>query len=590
MVCAALALAAAAAQAAPKYEANWTSLDKRPIPAWFNEAKFGVFVCWGPYSVPAWVDQGYPEWYGWHMQYPDSPVAKFHLKNYGAQFKYEDFAPLLKAELWDPDFWADLFVKSGARYVVTTAKFHDGYCLWPCAGAENVRTKQWNSMVVGPHRDLLGELTAAGRKRGLKMGVYFSLYEWWHPLWLDPAKRERFVLEHMHPQFKELVTRYQPPIIILDGEWDMDYRKWHSEELAAWLYNESPVRDYVAVNDRWGQCRSQHGGYYSSEYGGGEYPPWHAWQEDRGIGHSYGFNRNESIYDYASATDLIRLLSKICGNGGNLILSMGPTPDGRLPVIMQERLLEIGRWLALNGEAIYGSRANPFWPRRFAWGTCTQKPGRLFLHVHDARQRAIDLRGLHNAVSKAYLLADRAQHPLPTSPLADGVHIDLPRTLPDPAVSVVALEIQGPPSVDKTTQQDDDGGVFLHCFAMKVRGTKAKVVFEGASRVLHVGEWSNPADKVCVDFVLRDPGPFEVLATYSSDQAAAGSRFAISIGDQRLAGVTENTGEWGKYKTVSLGRITLANKGRHTLCVSPAADGPWKGMGLQSVTLRPVKK
>ena len=136
MVCAALALAAAAAQAAPKYEANWTSLDKRPIPAWFNEAKFGVFVCWGPYSVPAWVDQGYPEWYGWHMQYPDSPVAKFHLKNYGAQFKYEDFAPLLKAELWDPDFWADLFVKSGARYVVTTAKFHDGYCLWPCAGAE----------------------------------------------------------------------------------------------------------------------------------------------------------------------------------------------------------------------------------------------------------------------------------------------------------------------------------------------------------------------------------------------------------------------------------------------------------------------
>ena len=217
----------------------------------------------------------------------------------------------------------------------------------------------------------------------------------------------------MHPQFKELVTRYQPPIIILDGEWDMDYRKWHSEELAAWLYNESPVRDYVAVNDRWGQCRSQHGGYYSSEYGGGEYPPWHAWQEDRGIGHSYGFNRNESIYDYASAADLIRLLSKICGNGGNLILSMGPTPDGRLPVIMQERLLEIGRWLALNGEAIYGSRANPFWPRRFAWGTCTQKPGRLFLHVHDARQRAIDLRGLHNAVSQAYLLADRRSTPCP---------------------------------------------------------------------------------------------------------------------------------------------------------------------------------
>ena len=125
---------------------------------------------------------------------------------------------------------------------------------------------------------------------------------------------------------------------------------------------------------------------------------------------------------------------------------------------------------------------------------------------------------------------------------------------------------------------------------MKVQGTKAKVVFEGASRVLHVGEWSNPADKVGVDFELHEPGPLEVLATYSSDHAAAGSRFVISIGDQRLAGATESTGEWGKYKTVSLGHITLAKTGRYTLRVSLAPDGPWKGIGLQSVTLRPVKK
>ena len=319
------------------------------------------------------------------------------------------------------------------------------------------------------------------------------------------------------------------------------------------LYNESPVRDYVAVNDRWGQCRSQHGGYYSSEYGGGEYPPWHPWQEDRGIGHCYGFNRNESIYDYASAAELIRLLSKICGNGGNLILSVGPTPDGRIPVIMQERLLEIGRWLAQNGEAVYGSRANPFWPRWFSWGACTQKPGRLFLHVHDAQRKAIDLRGIHNSVTKAYLLADKTHRPLSISPLADGVHIDLSQPLPDPAVSVVALEIQGPPSVDKTAQQDDDGSVYLHCYAMKVQGTKAKVVFEGASRVLHVGEWSDPADKVHVDFDLHEPGPLEVLATYSSDQASAGSRFVVSVGAQRLSGVTENTGGVGEVQDPIVG-------------------------------------
>ncbi len=253
---------------------------------------------------------------------------------------------------------------------------------------------------------------------------------------------------------------------------------------------------------------------------------------------------------------------------------------------MQERLLEIGRWLAVNGEAIYGSRANPFWPRRFAWGACTQKPGRLFLHVHDSQHKAIDLRGIHSTVTKAYMLADKARRPLRIAPLADGIHIDLPQPLPDSAVSVVALEIQGPLSVDKTPQQEDDGSVYLHCFAMKVQGTKAKVVFEGASRVLHVGGWSDRAEKVHVDFDLHEPSPLEVLATYSSDAAAAGSRFVVSVGEQQLLGVTENTGDWGKYKTLSLGQITLAKTGRYTLWVSLAAEGSWKGMGLQSVTLR----
>jgi len=585
-----IAVATAETQAAPPYEANWASIDKRPIPAWFNEAKFGVFICWGPYSVPAWVDHGYAEWYGWNMQNPDSPTGKFHRKNYGPEFKYEDFAPLFKAELWDPDAWADLFVRSGAKYVVTTAKYHDGFCLWPCAGAETVRTKQWNSTVVGPKRDLLGELTAAGRKRGLKMGVYFSLYEWWHPLWVDRASRERFVREHMHPQFKELVARYQPPVIFLDGEWEMNDRAWHSEELAAWLYNESPVRHDVVVNDRWGQCRSRHGDFYSSEYGGGEYPPWHPWEEARGIGFSYGYNRNESIDDYASAADLIRLLSKICGNGGNLILDVGPTADGRIPVIMQERLLEIGRWLTRNGEAIYGSKASPFWPRRFSWGTCTQKPGRLFLHVHDTHRKTIDLRGIHNVPVKAYLLADKSQRPLKVKPLPDGLRVELPEPLPDAVVSVIVLEIQGEPKVETAPQQEDDGSVHVDCFAMKVQGVKAKRTFEGCSHTSHVGDWTDRADKVRGDFDLLRPGTFEVSATYSSDRAAAGSRFVVSIGDRSLSGVTEDTHAWNKYKTVSLGRITLPEKGRHTLWVSPAADGPWRGIGLQSVTLRPTTK
>ena len=156
---------------AAKYQPNWESLDQRPVPKWFNEAKFGIFVVWGPYSVPAWAPKGrYAEWYGNHMRRKGSPTAKFHAKVYGADFKYEQFAPKLTAEMWDPDQWADLFAQSGARYVVCTANYHDGYCLFP-----NPYRKNWNSMDVGPKRDLLGELGRSVRAKGMKMGIYYSL-------------------------------------------------------------------------------------------------------------------------------------------------------------------------------------------------------------------------------------------------------------------------------------------------------------------------------------------------------------------------------------------------------------------------------
>ena len=116
---------------AREYEPNWESLDTRPVPEWFNEAKFGIFVVWGPYSVPAWVDNGYAEWYGQRMRRPKDPTHGFHIKNYGADFKYEQFAPMFKAELWDPDFWADLIEKSGAKYVALTVNYHDGFAMWP---------------------------------------------------------------------------------------------------------------------------------------------------------------------------------------------------------------------------------------------------------------------------------------------------------------------------------------------------------------------------------------------------------------------------------------------------------------------------
>ncbi|MDP6522624.1 MAG: alpha-L-fucosidase [Kiritimatiellia bacterium] len=344
----------AQADAGKKYEPNWESIDTRPLPEWFNEAKFGIFIVWGPYSVPSWVPKGYAEWYWKRSKNTKDGTHKFHLENYGEGFEYEQFAPMMKAELFDADFWADIVAKSGAKYVSFTVNYHDGFAMWPTKYAKTINTDDWNSVVTGPKRDVTAELKTALEKKNVTFGIYYSLMEWFHPLWVAD-KKEQFAVEWMHPKFKEVVTKYQPSFIFLDGEWHADYKTWHSEELAAWLYNESLVKDYVVVNDRWGKTRGKHGDIFESEYGGAKGWGDHPWQEDQGMGRSYGYNRNENATDYRSVKSLIGLLTSCAMNGGNLLLDIGPTGDGRIPVIMQDRLLEMGKWLKVNGEAIYGT-------------------------------------------------------------------------------------------------------------------------------------------------------------------------------------------------------------------------------------------
>jgi len=344
--------------AAQPYQPKWESLDKRPTPEWYRDAKFGIFIHWGVYSVPAWgAPKTYSEWYWNNMadKKPDNVWWQHHKQQYGEAFEYKDFAPLFKAEHFNPDQWADLFQRSGAKYVVPTSKHHDGFCIWPSEHANKAWGRPWNSMDIGPKRDLLGELSEAVRKKGLQMGFYYSLYEWFNPLWLKD--KPRYVTEHMHPQFKDVVTRYKPAIIFSDGEWDLPSSEWKSEELLAWLYNESPCKDYVIVDDRWGkETRHHHGGYYTTEYGAGMKDDTHAWEESRGIAYSYGYNRMEPAEQYKSARELVLVLCDLVSRGGNLLLDIGPTGDGRIPEIMQDRLLEMGDWLRINGEAIYGTR------------------------------------------------------------------------------------------------------------------------------------------------------------------------------------------------------------------------------------------
>lgn len=371
-----------------KYKADWPSLNQRKIPEWFHRDKFGIFIHWGVYAVPAYAPVipnsglSYAEWYWKRIQEKRPEFISFHEKVYGKDFPYENFEKSFKAELYNPDQWADVFKQSGARYVVLTSKHHEGYCLWNSAEADRTWGRPWNAVTGTPKRDLLGDLTNSVRKAGLKMGFYYSLYEWFNPLWLIDKKR--YVDEHMFPQFKDLVIKYKPSVIFSDGEWDLSDTAWKSPELLAWLFNESPVASEVVVDDRWGKnTRGKNSGatYVTSEYGSGMDASV-IWEESQGIGHSYGYNRNEQLNDYKTSRKLILTLVDIVSRGGNLLLDIGPTADGRIPVIMQQRLIDMGTWLKTNGEGIFETTA---WRQPYQWspGKLPQKKEESFMAGYD---------------------------------------------------------------------------------------------------------------------------------------------------------------------------------------------------------------
>jgi len=384
-----------------KYEANWESLDSRPVAEWFSDAKFGIFIHWGPYSVPSWSPKGtYEEWYlQWFTsqsifgngKYTGQEIPDFHKKTYGDNFNYIDFGKIWKAELYDPAKWANLFKRSGAKYVVMTSKHHDGYTLWPNEHASKSRGYHWNSVETGPRRDLVGDYVKAMKDAGLKAGLYYSLYEWYHPWYRAGLKK--FVTDYYHPQFKELVSEYKPDLIYADGEWEKNDEYWESTKLLAWLFNESPVKETVVINDRWEKgMRHKHGGFFTTEYLREEVNFNKPWEEIRGMGLSFGYNRNEDIEDYNSDQELILMLIDIVSQGGNLCINVGPTAAGKIPVIMQERLLQIGEWLDVNGEAIYSTTK---WKRPYQWSKGSRefqllKEGQAYVEGNYILEQTVD--------------------------------------------------------------------------------------------------------------------------------------------------------------------------------------------------------
>lgn len=466
------------------YEPQWKSLVTHPMPTWFGEDKIGLSAHWGPYAVPGWTPRkdtpygvAYAEWY-WEWMKSNEAVKEYHKKHYG-DAKYDDFIDGTKnlvtgevegffAEDFDADEWMRTFKKAGIKYFFITSKHHDGFCIWDTAYTDR------NSMKMGPRRDLYGEMVAAARKHGLRIGLYYSFYEWNNPIYRGKdgvseykgcrklndedgdGDSNEFVDDFMIPQIKELIDKYNPDILYFDGEWEHGYPYWRGRQIAAYYYNRAAARGQeVIMNDRFGQKKEgvsdtrgvygdiRHVEYYANVDRG---KPWAMW---RGFGNSYGYNRNEHPDNILSKRDVICMVVDVVADNGNIEFNIGPKADGTLAEFELERLAAMGEWLGVNGEAIYGTQKSPV--GILPSGRVTHKPETktLYYHVyHWPADGYLELPGVLNEISSAKLLANGEKLKV-TRPESDIVRIAVPAEAPDKYVSVIAVKYEGELKAEK---------------------------------------------------------------------------------------------------------------------------------------------
>jgi len=342
------------------YTPDWPSLDSRPLPSWYDEAKIGVFMHWGPYSVPGIASEWF--WFQWNRKDPnntgDMEIVNYMNKYYPPDFKYQQFGSELTAHFFNATYWAELVEASGAKYFVLTSKHHDGFANWPSS-----RNFGWNSRDIGQKRDVVGELADAFRKEDkVKFGLYHSLFEWYHPLYLEDKSNNfttrNFVVDKMGPELMEIINKYHPQVLWSDGDWETNPKYWDTLQFLSWLYSESPVKETVVTNDRWGQgVLCQHGDFFtcSDRFNPGVLQK-HKWENAMTIDkQSWGFRRNMQLDDVLSIEELIKEMTITVSCGGNLLMNVGPNKDGVIVPIFEERLKQMGEWLSVNGEAIYGT-------------------------------------------------------------------------------------------------------------------------------------------------------------------------------------------------------------------------------------------
>ena len=361
------------------YRPDWQSLQKYEVPDWYKDAKFGIFIHWGVYSVPAFGN----EWYPRNMYRPDSDEYKHHLSTYGPQskFGYKDFIPMFKAEHFDPAAWARLFKEAGAKYVVPVFEHHDGFAMYDSGLSD------WTAAKMGPHRDLFGDLAKSIRAEGLHLGVSSHRVE--HNFFLESGRKiESDVNDPQYAAFygpahtwmeskqtlltdwtyvsnayaddwlardAEIVKKYKPELFYFDWWIGQPSIRQHLMDFAAFYYNDAASRGAVSVINYKDNAMEKHSAVLDVERGQLNDIRPEYWQTDTSISNkSWGYIEHDS---FKSAQTIVHQLVDIVSKNGNLLVNFGPRSDGTIPDEVQSVLRDVGAWLKVNGEAIYGTRA-----------------------------------------------------------------------------------------------------------------------------------------------------------------------------------------------------------------------------------------
>jgi len=393
---------------------------------WFTDARFGMFVHWGAYAVPARNNKG--------------ALASFVMKDEGIPVaEYEKFADAFNPTKFDAAEWMAIAKSAGMRYLIFTSKHHEGFAMFDSALTD------YDAADRGPGRDIVGELIAAARDAGIKIGFYYSMLDWHHPDYT--ADFPKYVDEYLFGQVRELCTNYGPiDCIWFDGEWDNPVDRWRSPELIDMIRDLQPN---ALINDRIG--KGERGNTLLVDFYTREQPseiqhtmaferrraiPWEACMT---IGNSWGYKEGDA--PLKSGTELIRYLVDVASRGGNLLLNVGPMADGVIPPHFVSRLEDIGVWMAKNGESIYGTQGSPF--PALPVGKCTAKGDRLYIHLESAPTGPVELPGLTNPIIRAWVLADGTELAFDDTEKT----VTLPNSLPDPAVTTIAVELDGEPQI-----------------------------------------------------------------------------------------------------------------------------------------------